>query len=127
MPAGHHASAHSDRAKSVDIPAIIVEWNRRVRHESSLSRLVDARISHLRLPRARKPTPCPRVRLAAAEVCSVESHGESLRVTRDLVAGDGSIRYREEVTPPHDVPQTHGDNERPGVCSRVCINEAPRS
>ena len=39
------ASAHSDRAKSVDIPAIIVAWNRRVRHESSLSRLVDGVLS----------------------------------------------------------------------------------
>ena len=102
------ASAHSDRAKSVDIPAIIVEWNRRVRHESSLSRLVDGVLSSA-APLLESTD--PRVRLAAAEVCSA-SLG-AIAACDACSAPETAVYDTVKRLHPHDVPQTHGDNERP--------------
>ena len=102
------ASAHSDRAKSVDIPAIIVEWNRRVRHESSLSRLVDGVLSSA-APLLESAD--PRVRLAAAEVCSA-SLG-AIAACDACSAPETAVYDTVKRLHPHDVPQTHGDNERP--------------
>ena len=102
------ASAHSDRAKSVDIPAIIVAWNRRVRHESSLSRLVDGVLSSA-APLLESTD--PRVRLAAAEVCSA-SLG-AIAACDACSAPETAVYDTVKRLHPNDVPQTHGDNERP--------------
>ena len=102
------ASAHSDAAKAVDVPAVIVEWNRRVRHESSLSRLV-AGVLTSAAPLLESSD--PRVRLAAAEVCASSL---SAVAACDACSGPESAVYDTvKKLHPHDVPQTHGDNERP--------------
>jgi hypothetical protein len=109
------SSDHSDAAKAVDVPAVIVEWNRRVRHESSLSRLV-AGVLTSAAPLLESSD--PRVRLAAAEVCA--SSLSAVAACDACSAPESAVYDTVKKLHPHDVPQTHGDNERPArVLPRV--------
>ena len=108
MRAVIESSDHSDAAKAVDVPAVIVEWNRRVRHESSLSRLV-AGVLTSASPLLESSD--PRVRLAAAEVCA--SSLSAVAACDACSAPESAVYDTVKKLHPHDVPQTHGDNERP--------------